>query len=88
MNVDGFSRGFPAKRINVNPFEGIEMSSVNNKGRDGRNENREGSGARVGDQTSAGMQPPPVAPTRRNQPRSDNVLMQREVETVRNNENL
>jgi len=86
-SVAAFQQKDATNKINVNPFEGIEMSSVNNKGRDGRNENREG-GARVDDQTSAGMQPPPVAPTRRNQPRSDNVLMQREVETVRNNENL
>ena len=73
----------PTNKINVNPLEGIEMSSMNNKGRDGRNENREGSGARVGDQTSAGMQPPPVAPTRRSQP----VSMQGERGTVENNGN-
>ena len=55
-------------QTNVNPLEGIEMSTINKKKiRDDRNEDQGEGGARVGDITSAGMQPPPSAPTRRDQ---------------------
>jgi hypothetical protein len=55
-------------QTNVNPLEGIEMSTINKKKiTDDRNEDQGEGGARVGDTTSAGMQPPPSAPTRRNQ---------------------
>ena len=57
-------------QTNVNPLEGIEMSTINKKKiREDRNEDEDHGegGARVGDTTSAGMQPPPSAPTRRNQ---------------------
>jgi len=58
---------------NVNPLEGIEMSTIqiNHNNSDDRNENGGGEdgAARVGETTSAGMQPPPAAPTRRDQQR-------------------
>ena len=68
-------------QTNVNPLEGIEMSTINKKKRDGRNED----GGEGGDATSAGMQPPPVAPTRRkNADVVDSNSLRGEVKTVTN----
>ena len=76
-------------QTNVNPLEGIEMPTISKKGSDGRNADGGEGAARVGDQTSPGMQPPPPAPTRRNPP-GDNTCTsaQQEVETDGNNEDL
>ena len=72
-------------QTNVNPLEGIEMSTINKKKRDGRNEDGGEGGAVVGDATSAGMQPPPVAPTRRkNADVVDSNSLRGEVKTVTN----
>ena len=62
-------------QTNLNPLEGIQLSTFDDNvtkrgggGGSSRNEDREEeNAARVGDQRSPGMQPPPTAPTRRQQ---------------------